>query len=74
MIPTQAAHTDADPEFSLGRKQDFGFIVIVGIEKRGFLDLKTSVDKPHPMRVLIERGGGGVFACVLIFHMLGVKI
>ena len=54
---SQAAHTDADPEFSLGRKEDFGFIVIVGIEKRGFLDLKTETGTSHPRRVLIEKGG-----------------
>ena len=56
LIESQAVHTDADPEFSLGRTNDFGFIVIVGIEKRGFLDLKIEADKTHPMRVLIERG------------------
>ena len=56
MKESQAAHTDADPEFSLARTKHFGFVVIVGIEKRGFLDLKTEAGTSHPRRVLIERG------------------
>ena len=72
LIESQAVHTDADPDFSLGRTNNFGFVVIVDIEKRGFLDLKTEANTTHPMRVLIERGY--FFACVLIFHTLGVKI
>ena len=57
LIESQAAHKNADPEFSLGRTHNFEFVFIVGIEKRGFLDLKTEADTTHPMRVLIERGG-----------------
>ena len=56
LMQSQAAHTDADPEFTLGRNKNFGFVVIVGIEKRGFLDLKTEAVTTHPRRVLIERG------------------